>query len=86
MGGLFDVISTLESAAGRHAEAIRVMGAAAAIRESTGAAAPLTRIGLGQAQNAARDALGDDAVDEALADGRRMTLEEAVEYAASLPD
>ena len=86
MGGLFDVISTLESSAGRHAEAIRIMGAAAAIRESTGASAPLTRIGIGWVQNAAREALGDDAVDEALADGRGMTLQEVVEYASSLPD
>lgn len=86
MGGLFDVISTLESSAGRHAEAIRVMGAAAALRESTGASAPLLRMGQGDVQNIARQALGDVAVDEALAEGRRMTLEEAVDYASGLAD
>ncbi len=86
IGGLFGVISTLESSAGCRAEAIRVMGAAAALRERIGAAAPLLVNGLGDVDASARKAMGDEAFDKALAEGRRMTLEEAVDYAAGLAD
>ncbi|MBA3688661.1 MAG: AAA family ATPase [Chloroflexi bacterium] len=86
MGGLFSVISTLESSAGRHAEAIRMMGAAEALRERIGATAPLLVKRRGDAEASARKAMGDEEFEKALAEGRRMTLEEVVEYAASLPD
>ena len=77
-------ISVLESSAGHHAEAVRLLGAGAALREATGASAPIIFRLLGGVQDEARRAIGDEAVEEALAEGRRMTLHEAVEYAATL--
>jgi hypothetical protein len=41
---------------------------------------------VGEVEEAARHAIGGEAVDEALSQGRRMTLEEVVDYAASLSD
>jgi tetratricopeptide (TPR) repeat protein len=79
-------MAALESSAGRHAEALRLTGAAAALAETTGASAPIPTMRLGDVETAARQAMGDAAVEQALAEGRRMTLEEAVEYAGSLAD
>ncbi len=63
-----------------------MMGAAVALRETTGASAPQMVSVSGEVEEAARRAIGGEAVEEALTEGRRMTLAEVVEYAASLPD
>jgi hypothetical protein len=39
---------------------------------------------LGDAENAAREAIGDEEFELALVEGRRMTLKEASDYAVSL--
>jgi predicted ATPase/class 3 adenylate cyclase len=84
IGMVLEETAALESSAGRHAEAVRLMGAAASLRDTTGATAPLTVMRLGDVEATARVAIGDQAVDEALGAGRRMTLEQAIEYATGL--
>lgn len=80
-------VAAIESAAGRHLEAVRVMGAVASLRETTGAASPpLTQMALIDVEEHARIALGDDVVDKALGEGQHMTLETVVDYAAHLAD
>jgi predicted ATPase/class 3 adenylate cyclase len=76
--------SAVESSAGRHAEAIRMTAAAVALRETTGASAPQMLSVTSEVEQAAGRALGGEAVEEALAEGRRMTLEEVIAYAKSL--
>jgi len=78
--------STVESSAGRHAEALQMLAAAAALRDSTGASAPQMPRVTSEVEAAARLALGGDAVEQALEEGRQMTSEEVVEYAASMVD
>jgi predicted ATPase/class 3 adenylate cyclase len=78
--------SAVESSAERHLEAVRMLGAAVGLREATGASAPQMPVVVGEVEEAARQAVGGEAVDEALKQGRHMTLEEIVDYAASLAD
>jgi predicted ATPase/class 3 adenylate cyclase len=84
IGMTLEEMAALESSAGRHAEAVRLKGAAAAIRERTGASAPLTAMRLGDVEGVAREAIGTEAVEKSFAEGRRMTIEEAVEFAEKL--
>ena len=58
------------------------MGAAVRLKETTGASIPQAAIARREVEQVARQTLGDEAVATALAEGRRMTLDEAVEYAA----
>jgi tetratricopeptide (TPR) repeat protein len=84
IGASLEVMASLESAAGRHATAVRLLGAAASLRLATGASAPLMYTDAGDLEGLARDAIGDDAVDRALAEGERMSSTEAVAYATGL--
>ena len=77
-------ISALESSAGRHLEAMHMMGAAVNLKETTGASLPKPPLARWDVEQVARRAIGDEAVENALAEGRRMTLDEAVAYATSL--
>ena len=62
-----------------------MMGAAVTLSEVTGASGPQSRMLLDEVEEAARKAMGGHAVEETLAEGRRMTLDEVLAYAASLP-
>ncbi len=90
IGQGFSEIAALESSSGHHIEAMRLAGAALALRDSIGATPPLPNIqralyiGLDDAEASAREAIGDGAVDAALAEGRHMTVDETVAYAAEL--
>jgi predicted ATPase/class 3 adenylate cyclase len=77
-------ICALESSAGRHLQAMHMMGAATNLKETTGSSLPWTAIPRRDVEQVARQAIGDGAVEKALAEGRRMTLDEAVEYATRL--
>jgi tetratricopeptide (TPR) repeat protein len=77
-------IGGLESFAARHYEAMHLMGAALSLKETTGASLPRTAITQREVDQVARQAIGDEAVERALAEGRRMTLDEAVDYATRL--
>jgi tetratricopeptide (TPR) repeat protein len=77
-------VSGLESSAGRHVEAMRLAGAADAMRDDIGAVPPLPFIALNEVETTARQAIGDEAAERALAEGRRMTVHDAFSYAVSL--
>jgi hypothetical protein len=78
-----EVSAVFTSSEGRHAEAVRMTAAAAALTETTGATPPLM-LARGRVEEAARRAIGDAAVEKALAEGRNMTLGEAIDYARNL--
>jgi predicted ATPase/class 3 adenylate cyclase len=81
VGGTLLMLSGLESDAGRHDVAVRLFAAGTSITRSIGGAPPLVAMQLGDPEGAARQALGDEATDQALADGRAMSRDEAVAYA-----
>jgi predicted ATPase/class 3 adenylate cyclase len=84
IGGSLEIGSLFESAEGRHVEAVRLTAAGAALRETTGAASPRMFTPQRDVEDAARRVIGDEAVENALAEGRRMTLDEAIDYARNL--
>jgi hypothetical protein len=63
---------------------MHLMGAAARLKETTGASVPQPAITRWQVEDVARQTIGKEAVEKALAEGRKMTLEEAIEYATRL--
>ncbi|MGH8957059.1 MAG: ATP-binding protein [Acidimicrobiia bacterium] len=84
IGATLEEISALESSAGHHMEAMQLLGAVAELKESTGASLPRQAIPRWDMEEAGRQAIGDEAVDRALAKGRLMTPDEAAEYATLL--
>jgi predicted ATPase len=84
IGASLEIGAVFASAEGRHVEALCLMAAGAALRETTGATAPLMLAPSRDVQQAARRVIGDEAVEHALAEGRRMTLDEAIDYARNL--
>jgi len=80
--GLLFLLAALEGELGRHERAVRLSGAGAAAREVTGAVTtPVAGRLLGDPVGMARQAIGDEAVDRALAEGRAMDLDGAIAYA-----
>jgi predicted ATPase len=79
------MFAALESAEGRHERALRMVGAAEAINESTGGGHPPEAM-LGDPAGDAREAIGDEDTDRALAQGRAMSRDEAVAYARKSDD
>ena len=72
--------AALASAEGRHERAARLWAAAEELRASVGGA-PAEVMKLDDPAPAAREAIGDEAVDRAVAEGRAMDLDKAVAYA-----
>jgi tetratricopeptide (TPR) repeat protein len=72
--------AALASAEGLHERAARLWGAGEALRDSVGGA-PAAVMKLEDPIAAAREAVGDEAVDRAVAEGQAMDLEKAVAYA-----
>jgi predicted ATPase/class 3 adenylate cyclase len=80
--GLLFLICALESEIGRHERVARLWGAAESAREVTGAVRPpVAERLIGDPLAVARQSLGDEPVDRALAEGRAMDLDAAIEYA-----
>ena len=79
-----ELVSMLESSEGRHSEAARMAAAAAALRDETDVTGELMSSHPADVIQVARGELGEEAVEQAIADGRAMTLDEAIEYAATL--
>jgi non-specific serine/threonine protein kinase len=79
-----ELISMLESSEGRHAEAARMAAAAAALRDETDVTGELMSSLAVDVTQVARAELGEEAVEQAIADGRAMTLDEAIENARTL--
>jgi non-specific serine/threonine protein kinase len=81
---MLQILAVSASSEGRPARAARLWGAAAALGETIGTILqPIERRDYGPYIDAARARLGEAAWEAALEEGRRMTQEEAVEYALS---
>ena len=86
-GAVLYMMSALESDLGRHERALRLIGAAEAIREATGGGGwPASAIMMGDPVAVARAAIGDERTERALAEGRDMVLDQVVAYARSADD
>ena len=75
-------LACVSATEGRGAEGVRLFGAAAALREAIGAV--FSRDERDECERtiaAAREALGEEAFEAAWAEGRAMTMEEAIAYA-----
>ena len=78
----FESLAWIARVDGDHGRAVRLLGAADALRRALGR--PITRElrkGRDEDRAVARAALGQDAFETAWAEGRAMTLEQAVAYA-----
>jgi predicted ATPase/class 3 adenylate cyclase len=84
-GGLM-MLSGLESAVGNHPRAVRLFAAGSALNEAIGGKAPAEALKVGDPVGAARKAIGDEAVDRALAEGQAMTRDKALAYARKTDD
>jgi hypothetical protein len=75
-------LAALEGEEGHHERAVRLGAAAQAAREVTGwVTPPAAQRLIGDPVALARKALGDQAVDRAIAEGRAMDYEAAIAYA-----
>jgi tetratricopeptide (TPR) repeat protein len=81
MGIVLDNLAARDSAMGQHLRAIRLAGASEVIKEAAGGHAPPPFIDLPDPRDAARDALGEEAVAAAWEEGQAMTLDQALAYA-----
>jgi tetratricopeptide (TPR) repeat protein len=78
-----ETLATVASSLGRHLEATRLAGAVDALEEETGNKSPLPDFARADLDGA-RATLGPESFTIAFEDGRRMTTEEAVDYAIQL--
>jgi tetratricopeptide (TPR) repeat protein len=85
IGSVLGMMAALESGLGRHERALRLLGSSEAIREEIGGGYPAEAVMLGDPVGAARQAIGDEATDRALAEGRAMSRDDAVAYAREGP-
>jgi hypothetical protein len=80
--GMLFFLSSVEGELGRHERAARLWAAADSAREVTGHLSPPAAQGMiGDPVAAAREAIGDEKVERALASGRTMDHNAAVAYA-----
>ena len=71
-GRIVYMLAATASAEGRHEDAMQIWGAADTIRETSGGIGPLEALRVPDAVAAARAAIGDEAAERALAEGRRL--------------
>ena len=82
VNGLLLLLTALEGELGRHDRVARLWGAAQAARDASGAISPPAAARLiGDPVAAAREAIGDEAVEAGLADGRSMDAEAVMTFA-----
>jgi predicted ATPase/class 3 adenylate cyclase len=81
MGIVLDNLAAKAGTEGRHLRAVRLGGASEAIKDAAGGHAPPPFIDLPDPRDAARDALGEEAVAAAWEEGQAMTLDQALAYA-----
>ncbi|HWC32874.1 MAG TPA: tetratricopeptide repeat protein, partial [Actinomycetota bacterium] len=81
IGATLMFIAFVESMRGRHDRAMRLFAAGDRIMSDAGSTAPPEGMFFVDPEPPARDALGDDAVERALDEGRAMDLDKAVAYA-----
>ena len=81
INGALVLIAAVESEMGRHERVATIWGAAVAAREASGALRPpATARLIGDPVAAAREAIGDEAVERALAAGRSMDPDAVIAY------
>ena len=80
-----EMLAAVEISRGRHERAVRLAGAADAIKESYGGQAPPPLIDIEDPRALARGVLGDERVEQLWREGRAMPLEEALAYARKDP-
>ena len=71
-------LATMEAERGRYERAMRLYGAGEALYDTYANIAPADAIMMGDPVGAARAALGDEAVDAAIAEGKAMGSEAAI--------
>jgi non-specific serine/threonine protein kinase len=81
IAGVLEGLAGLASLQGRHERAVRISGAAEALKEEIGGRIPMAAVLFEDVTPAARAAMGDEAVETALVQGRTMTVKQAVDYA-----
>ena len=81
MAVVFDNLAAQAASRGEHLRAVRLAGASQGIKDAVGGQAPPPLIDIPDPRPAAREVLGDPAVEAAWEEGRAMTLEQAVEVA-----
>ena len=74
-------LASLAAAEGHYRRAMRLLGAGTALRESLGAEAPRELVNSPDPMPVAREHLSSDEIEDALEEGHRMTVDEAVSYA-----
>jgi predicted ATPase/two-component SAPR family response regulator len=80
-----ECLAAVVSMRGDHGRAARLFGAGEALREAIGASVPFHLVDYDGAIAGARDTLGEEAFTTAWAQGREMTMEQAVAYALDEP-
>jgi predicted ATPase/class 3 adenylate cyclase len=80
-----DYVAALENRLGRPVRALRLAGAAEALKEAAGGQVPPEFAALSDPRRAARPALNEEDIAAAWEEGRAMTFEEAVAYARVPP-
>jgi predicted ATPase/two-component SAPR family response regulator len=80
-----ECLAAVVSIQGDYGRAARLFGAGEALREAIGASVLFYLVDYDRAVAAARDALGEEALATAWAQGREMTLDQAVAYALDEP-
>jgi predicted ATPase/class 3 adenylate cyclase len=86
VAAVLQIMASVDSDRGDHQRAMRLFGAGMAIAESIGETDVMAPFQFGDPVGDARQAIGDEATDRALAEGRAMTGEEAVAYARAADD
>jgi predicted ATPase/class 3 adenylate cyclase len=87
IAAVLELMASIDSDQDRYQRALRLYGAGEAVAESVGGRdVPTNTFLFGDPVGDSRKAIGDEAVEAALAEGRRMTREEAVAYARSADD
>jgi tetratricopeptide (TPR) repeat protein len=76
------MLSALEAAEGRYVRAVRLWGAAGRLNEELGSSAPSeATMKIGDPVGLARAAIGEEAVERGLLEGRAMSVDEAIAFA-----
>jgi tetratricopeptide (TPR) repeat protein len=86
IAAVLQIMASVYSDLGGYERAMRLVGAGEAIAQSIGDRDLPMPFQFSDPVGASRKAIGDEAVEAALAEGRRMTREEAVAYARSADD
>ncbi len=82
MAWLLSLMAAVEGEMGRHERVARLWGTAEAVRQAAGAIwPPAASLLIGDPLGAARQAIGDEAVDRALSEGRHLDLDAVLAYA-----